>query len=50
MLASYIKGLAEKGYRFSFIEDMSFRHQERFDANIEPYDEEREVIKELQVI
>ncbi|MDY6934180.1 MAG: hypothetical protein SVZ03_08150 [Spirochaetota bacterium] len=46
-LTYYAMGLLEKGYRGSFLEDMAFRHQSRFDQNDDPYNVEDEVINEI---
>ncbi len=48
MLYHYALGLLESGYRDSFLEDVAFRHQARFDAGGAPYDAEGEVVAELE--
>jgi hypothetical protein len=48
MLYLYALGLLESGYRDSFLEDIAYRHQARFDSGDAPYDAEVEVIAELK--
>ena len=49
-LLAYAKGLYERGYRNSPLEDMAYRHQQRFQTNLQPYNVESEVAREIQAM
>jgi hypothetical protein len=49
-LLLYALGLAEYGYRECPLEEMAYRHMDRFQAGEEPYDVEREVREEIRPV